>query len=184
MRKLLHILIKTIQVLLLAVLTLLLISSVYKVVRRTFFHDGMPKVFGIAQAVVASGSMEPNISVNDLVVVKEEDDYFVKDVIMFYDPATGDYITHRIVEKNGDLFRTGGDNNDSADVNPVSKENVVGKVVLVVPFVGKVTEFVQQPIGFVVIIAIGVAIIFVPDLCINRSKKGDEKEADDAPKEE
>ncbi len=184
MRKLLHILIKTIQVLLLAILTLLLISSVYTFVRKTFYHDDMPKVFGFAKAIVVSGSMEPNISVDDIVVVKEEGDYFVKDIIMFYDPATGDYVTHRIVEKEGDIFRTWGDNNDSMDVNPVSKENIVGKVVLIVPFVGKVMGFVQQPIGFVVIIAIGVAIIFVPDLCFNRGKKGNEKEENNDSKEE
>ncbi len=184
MHKLLHILIKTIQVLLLAILTVLLVSSVYTFVRKTFFHDGMPKVFGFAQAIVASGSMEPSISVDDLVVVKEADDYSEKEVIMFYDPASGDYITHRIVEKTGDMFRTRGDNNDSVDVNPVLKQNIVGKVVLVVPFVGKVMGFVQQPIGFVVIIAIGVAIIFVPDLCINRGKKGDEKEEGNGAKED
>lgn len=184
MRRLPYILIKIIQILHYGCSGVAALSNAYVMIRRVFFHDDMPKVLGIASAVVVSGSMEPEISVGDVVIVKEQDDYFVGDVIMFYNAASGDYTTHRIIEKTEGLFRTRGDNNDSADVGFVSKENIVGKVVLTVPFVGTVIGYVQNPVGLVVIVAVGVAIIFLPDLCLKRSKKGDEKEENSDSKEE
>ncbi|MBO4988806.1 MAG: signal peptidase I [Clostridia bacterium] len=185
MHKLLHILIKTIQGILLCLLALLLVVNVYTVVRRVFYHEEMPTVFGFASAVVVSGSMEPEISVGDVVIVKSQNDYALKDVVMFYNPSSGDYTTHRIVERVDDsLFRTCGDNNDSNDPFLVAKEDVVGKVVLVVPFVGTLMSYVQNPVGFVVILVLGVAIIFLPDLILRRRDKTGEKEENSDSKEE
>lgn len=182
MQKFLSILIKTIQGILLALVTLLLIVNVYTIVRRVFYHEEMPTVFGFASAAVVSGSMEPYISIGDVVVVKSADGYAVDDVVMFFEPDAGSYTTHRIVEQVGGSFRTRGDNNDSNDPGLVSEENIVGKVVLVIPFAGTLMRYVQNPVGLAIIVAVGVAIIFLPDLFGRRRKE--EKEEDCDSKEE
>lgn len=163
-----------------AVLIFILGCNVYTIIRRTAYDDQMPTVFGFASAVVKSPSMEPNISVNDVVLVHARDDYKEREVIMYFDPASGDYITHRIVEAQEDGgFITQGDNNDSPDTAVVKKENIVGAVFLTLPHAGAVSEFISSPVGALTIAAVGIFLIFLPDIIssfVSHFKKKNEKD--------
>ena len=75
---------------------------------------------------VATGSMEPTISQNDIIIVKKSDDYKVDDIITFV--KGNDYITHRIVSINEETVTTKGDANNAVDV-AISKDKIIGKVV-------------------------------------------------------
>lgn len=75
---------------------------------------------------VATGSMEPTISQNDIIIVKKSDDYKVDDIITFVKGK--DYITHRIVSINEETVTTKGDANNAVDV-AISKDKIIGKVV-------------------------------------------------------
>lgn len=85
-------------------------------------------IFGYTFFEVASGSMNPAIKVGDIVVVKLNSPYQKGDVITYY--SEPNYITHRVYEVNGDNIITKGDANNTVDFK-VSKENVLGKVVIV-----------------------------------------------------
>lgn len=90
----------------------------------------LTKVAGFSVLRVDSGSMEPSISVGDILIIKECGNYEVNDVVTYN--VDNDYlVTHRIIEKKEDNnFVTKGDNNNTKDNDKVTKENIEGKVIL------------------------------------------------------
>ena len=90
----------------------------------------LTKVAGFSVLRVDSGSMEPSISVGDILIIKECGNYEVNDVITYN--VDNDYlVTHRIIEKKEDNnFVTKGDNNNTKDNDKVTRENIEGKVIL------------------------------------------------------
>lgn len=84
------------------------------------------EIFGYSVFNVATGSMEPTLSQNDVIIVKEADNYKLKDIITY--EKDGDYITHRIIDKNKSGFVTKGDANNSSDGN-ITEKQVIGKVI-------------------------------------------------------
>ncbi len=93
--------------------------------------DPHASIFGITTHVIISGSMEPNISEGDIIVVKHCDKYEIGDVVT-YIREDGLSITHRIIgiELGGYLIK--GDAN-SYDDGIVSSEQILGKVIWMVP---------------------------------------------------
>ena len=75
---------------------------------------------------VSSGSMEPTIKVNNLIVSKKQDEYHEGDIVTY--KKDKEYITHRIVNISGDEVTTRGDANNTND-KPFSKSDIVGKYV-------------------------------------------------------
>jgi len=110
-------------------------------------------VFPVYPSVIATGSMEPEIKPGDMILVKkirtEDDVHLLKegDIIQF---KRGDIlISHRITEiiedkEQGLKFITKGDNNSSADWEPVTPENLKGKVIGVVPKIGWPALIIRQ----------------------------------------
>ena len=92
--------------------------------------------------------MSPTITTNDLIIVKITKNVDVDDVITFEE---GDIlVTHRVVTKNGQGFITKGDANNEKD-KQITSEQIVGKVVRVLPNVGTwVKVFTTPKIVFLV----------------------------------
>jgi signal peptidase len=129
---------------------------------------------------VLTGSMEPAISVGSVVAIKpvDSDALRVGDVICF---RFGDsmLVTHRIVNVTAEGFLTKGDANEELDVGVVRKENVVGVVVFVIPWVGHLGAFVRMPLGFVVLLVVPACLIIVFEvrsIMSEMKKLGKEKE--------
>ncbi len=151
-------------------LALVLIFNLLSIGSKYFTGDTYADVFGISTAVVISGSMEPTISVNDMVVIQEKDNYAEKDVIS-YISKNGNLITHRIVDVTDEGFITRGDANDTIDVEvPISEDKVVGKVVYVIPRVGMFLEHLQSPLGMLCVGLIGFVLIGLPSF-LDRGRK-------------
>jgi signal peptidase I len=116
-------------------------TSVILIVVVTFLSLTVPRIAGLNSYVVASGSMEPNYPVYSVVYADstEASELSPGEVIIFNNPSRGSTpITHRIVSNdtaNGVII-TKGDANENADVDPVIYENVIGKVVMHVPYLG------------------------------------------------
>jgi len=99
----------------------------------------VPRLLGGAALTVLSGSMEPTYSPGDVVVAVPQDSYDVGDVVTFQ-PVSGDptLVTHRVVGvRLGSETRyvTRGDAN-GADDAPIVADQVMGRVVYHVPYVG------------------------------------------------
>jgi signal peptidase I len=101
---------------------------------------------GYGLSVVLSGSMEPFLYIDDLVIIEETKEVEVGDVVVY--EKDDDLIIHRVVEADGDMLVTQGDANDVAD-DPISLSDVRGKMVSFVPAVGRVIRAVRAPVAAV-----------------------------------
>lgn len=119
-------------------------------------------IAGIKSFTVLTGSMSPLIPQGSIVYSMKKSSYNKGDIITY--EQNGVTVTHRVIEKlseNGKtLFKTRGDANNAADSQPVPAENVVGKVELFVPEVGKLTMFLKTLPGFMLFIIVP-ALIFI-----------------------
>ncbi len=135
----------------------------------------IPRLFG-GQAVnykvltVLSGSMEPAIHTGSVVVIKPHStssgqvDYKVGDIITFGATSkTQVTTTHRIVEikdSNGQqVYITKGDANNAPDAKEIPQNQIIGKVLVDVPYLGYAVDAAKKPLGFVFIIAVPALII-------------------------
>lgn len=145
-----------------ALVMVLIACNIYTIGARQLAGNDHPEIFGWSWAIVISGSMEPEIRVNDLVVIHEEDAYDVGDVITF---RSGDSIvTHRIAAQSPEGFITRGDANNTEDKSITKREDVIGRVVGVIPGVGRFIEYLRTPLGTCCIVLIGFLLIEIPYL--------------------
>ena len=90
--------------------------------------------------VIATGSMLPVIRPGDMVILQDTDTRLLQvgDVIAYQ--TQGYQIVHRITailpSARGNSYILKGDNNDAPDINPVQHDQIMGKVVGVIPYVG------------------------------------------------
>ena len=131
--------------------------------------DNMPMPFGVGISVVLSGSMEPALSVDDVIIVKKTEDFGVDDMVVFNDH--GILVVHRVISIDGDNITTKGDANNTAD-EPITRDVVKGKVIKVLPGAGKAFDILRSPLAAVIVF--GAAI-----LLMELSFKKEKKEADD-----
>lgn len=114
--------------------------------------------------VVQSGSMEPAIKTGSVVITKTQKNYKVGDVITFSLDGKGrEHITHRIVEVS-DSFRTKGDANEEPDLWQVQQDQIIGKSILTIPYLGYFADFVKTPKGFVILVIIPTSIVIYEEM--------------------
>jgi signal peptidase I len=119
---------------------------------------------------VMSGSMEPAIKTGSLVLVKATEPSNLKegDVITYTTNSPLSPITHRVVkvesENNTFKFITKGDANNNSDIDEVSENQVLGKVVTNTPYLGYVSNWTKTPIGFVLLIIIPALFIIINEV--------------------
>ncbi len=141
-------------------LLLMLVLNFYNILQRNVMNNDMPKIMGYGYAVVISGSMEPEISVKDIVYLKEQDSYAVGDIITY--EKYGSLITHRIIDTVDGEYITKGDSNNAPDNDTVMMEQIKGKVVYVLPAFGAIVLYMKTPIGTLVTLLIALICLEVP----------------------
>jgi len=116
--------------------------------------------------MVQSGSMEPTIHIGSVVFVKPvpsnssgQADYKIGDIITFGQISkTKTPTTHRIldikVNAGEPLYITKGDANNGQDQKEISKNEIIGKVLLDIPYLGYAVSFAKTKLGFALIIII------------------------------
>jgi len=121
-------------------------------------------VFGYRAYIIKTDSMEPSINKGDVVITKrtKEEKLKVGDVITFKQKEA--VITHRIVNienyEQGNRYITKGDNNNIEDSQKISYENIEGKCVIAIPYLGNFMGFLENRIVFLVIILILLILYF------------------------
>ena len=105
---------------------LVLLVIIFIKVKTMISNKDYFEVFGYSVFNVATGSMEPVIKQNDIIIVKKSDDYQIDDIITFR--SDDDYVTHRIINIISDSIVTKGDANNAKDV-AIKEDVIVGKVV-------------------------------------------------------
>ncbi len=142
----------------------LLVGALSIVVMTVLVNHSL--VGGYRSFVVQSGSMEPAIMTGDIIVVHAQEQYQKRDVITFRDARR--IVTHRIqttIEKGQSLsYVTKGDANRTQDDGVAKRNDVLGKVVLVVPKLGYLVHFAQSPTGFIVLIVVPLFLLVLDGL--------------------
>ena len=156
----------------LAVISLVIGLTLYGWNARNLTGNEMPMPFGCGISVVLSGSMEPELSVNDLVFVRESDSYEVGDIVVYQDGGT--LVIHRIVSINGEEIITKGDANDIAD-DPINISVIKGRAVWNVPHIGAAALFLKTPACAVLLLIAAIALFEAPYLRA-RKRAHDEQE--------
>lgn len=162
----------TLRITLLVFIALILGVNIYTINATRLAGNSVPMPFGVGAALVLSGSMEPELSVGDLLIVGECDEYRVDDVVVYQDGGMA--ITHRIVSITDDEVVTRGDANNTDD-DPIKYEQIKGKVVLAIPLVGYVVNVIKTPAGILCILALA---IFLLERSFRTEKKKDEEKLD------
>ena len=157
------------RILLFIIISLVIGFTVYRWNAERLAGNAMPMPFGFGMSVVLSGSMEPELSVNDLVIIAESDSYETGDTVVYQ--SQGDLIIHKIIETDGTTVVTKGTANNIPD-EPIQVEAIKGKLVMKLPKVGIAVRGIRTPIGVVVILAAAL-------LLLGRSYRN-EKARDDA----
>jgi len=132
---------------------------------------------------VMSGSMEPAIHVGSVVFVQKVNPETLKkdDIITFAstdDPTIA--ITHRLAgieNKEGKtVFKTKGDANSIEDATVISPSQIKGKVIFSLPYLGYVSVWIKQPLGFGIMVILPAILIILSEIL--HIKKTIEKEVE------
>lgn len=114
--------------------------------------DGIQSYFGYQLRTVMSNSMEPTISTGSLAVLKEVDPDTIRngDIVTFQGAAE-EAFTHRIVNTiagdDGLQFQTKGDHNETVDSSLVVSNDIEGKYLFSVPYLGDFMLIIDTPRG-------------------------------------
>lgn len=153
-----------------AVLGVILGVNAYLANARGLAGNQLPMPFGVGAAVVLSGSMEPTLRINDVILVRKTDSYGVGDIIVYQSGQT--LIVHRIIAKDGETVITRGDANNTADA-PLEIRAVKGKVIARVPGFGTVVNALKTPAGILIVL---LAAFALTEFSFRREKEKDEQE--------
>ena len=140
------------------------------------------RVVGFTPYVVLSGSMEPTYHVGSMIYVKDVEpaDIQVGDPITFR-ISDGMVATHRVVAIYEDgTFQTQGDANDAPDGAPVTPENLVGKPVFSIPYLGYVSDWIMHPPGIYLAgtaVVVLIILMFLPGI-LRKAEEADRREAE------
>ena len=117
-------------------------------------------LFGVRLYKIGSGSMEPYLKVNDLIIIRESDDYKIGNIVTFKN--NGEYITHRIVSINGNEVITKGDANNMND-EPITRDKIVGKLIYKFHIFSFISYILYKRITWILVFVIGLIIYILPN---------------------
>lgn len=116
---------------------------------------------GTSYAIIVGSSMESKLHRGDLAVVRKRSTYRAGDVVLYDSRELGAKVLHRIVRVDGGRYVLKGDNNSFLDAERPTEEQIVGSLWVTAPAVGRVTEWLREPlhsallVGLMTLIALG-----------------------------
>ena len=155
---------------LLGIVIIAIFFALYSFIQLVILEKDYVNYFGYTLFEVQSGSMSPTINVDDMLLVKLTTDIKKGDIITYKNEEN--FITHRVIEANGDKIITKGDSNNSED-KIINKDAVLGKIVKIFPKFGKWKKILLSP--GVLIALFSTLTIFSLGLSYNDKKKEKEK---------
>ena len=141
-----------------------LLISIYNNIQVKLLGNDYSSFFGYSVFEVQTGSMGEAIEPGDWIIVKYSRNVKIDDIVTF--KQDGEFITHRVIEAYQGTFVTKGDANDAKD-DPITQEQIVGKVVKILPAFGIFKKTIFNPIVLVAIIVT----IYLVNLTFKKNKK-------------
>lgn len=128
---------------------IILLITIYNTIQVKVLKQDYSSFFGYSVFEVQTGSMRDEINPGDWIIINTSSSYKIGDVVTY--KQDNDFITHRIVETYKQTFITKGDANPSKD-DPIGKDQVIGKVVKVLPHFGILRKTIFNPIVIITLI--------------------------------
>ena len=181
--------IKKVITVLVLILFIVIVTVGITIIYKSYSEPNkIPSVFGWKPFIVLSGSMEDTIMPGDLIFTQEIDALELKegDIISF---RTNKYtvITHRIInivdEEGERKYYTKGDNNNSADKDPICNDQIEGIYRYRIPKLGEIALNLQKPIGIVICISLPLIIVLIAQFADYKRKEREAKEKEKEKKE-
>lgn len=103
-----------------------------------------------------SNSMNPTINAGSITIIKKFPSYDIGDIITYYALIDNKeiIITHRIIDLGGNVYITKGDANQAIDENVILPRSIIGKVIIIIPYLGYIISFTKTALGLWVAVAI------------------------------
>ena len=124
-------------------LGLILLVFIYNNIQTKILGNDHSSFFGYSLFEVQTGSMKNEINIGDWIIVKYSDDIKLNDIVTF--KKNNSFVTHRVVEVYKNTYVTKGDANNAKD-EAISKNQIVGKVVKILPHFGLIKKTILNPI--------------------------------------
>lgn len=157
------------------IIAIILIYNIILIALSSANKISVVNILGYKSYIIKTNSMEPTISINDVVITKmvKKEEIKIGDVITFL--QDGEVITHRItqIDDNGN-YTTKGDNNNIEDIFKITYENIEGKHILTIPYLGKIVQAIDNKIVFLIITLI--ILIFMLITIQNQEKRENRRE--------
>jgi len=128
---------------LIVIFGVILLITIYNNIQTKVLKNSYSSFFGYSLFEVQTGSMADAINAGDWIIVKYQRSINLGDIVTY--KHNGEFITHRVVEVYKETFVTKGDFNNAKD-KPISREQVVGKVVKILPNFGIFRKTVFNPV--------------------------------------
>jgi signal peptidase len=140
---------------------------VLTIVIAVFFILYTPEKFGgdTKYQPVLTGNMEPSIPLGGLVLIKPTNPEMVQigDIICFnFSEST--LIIQRVVNITSEGIATKAAANEDKDLKIVDSQDIIGEVVLVIPFLGHIVTFAQTTTGFFLFLIIPIILVTVYEI--------------------
>lgn len=139
------------------ILIILLIIVSYCYAQLKIFHKEYINFCGFSIFQVVTGSMSETIEIKDIVILKITKNVDINDIVTYKNG--NDFITHRIIKKEGNQIITKGDANDSED-KTITTDDIVGKVVFIISNVAVWENVLKTPQVIIALIITIIAIWF------------------------
>lgn len=168
------------RIALLVVISVVFGLGIYRWNAQSLTGNIMPMPFGVGVGVVMSGSMEPELSVDDVIFVQARESYEVGDVVVFQQKNM--LVVHKIVSIDGDTVTTQGTANNVAD-EPMDVSAIKGVVIFHIDGLGGVVNWLKSPFGTIVILALA-GLLLVRSYAQEKKEKDEQDEKIDEIKRE
>ena len=127
----------------------LLLVFIYNNIQTKIFGNDYASIFGYSTFEVQTGSMSKTIDAGDWIIVKYSNDINLDDIVTYKKDDA--FITHRVVEEYKGVFVTKGDANNAKD-DPITQDQIVGKVVKILPNFGLIRKTILNPAVLIALI--------------------------------
>ncbi len=145
-------------------------------VDKFIFRSPVPSFLGYSSLTIQTGSMSGTMEVGDMIIIKKTNDYKIGDIITFMPDGAVIPTTHRIINYNEQgEFVTKGDANNVKDIDSVSKDKIIGEVVMHLPRLGQFSTWVKKE-GWIYIISIVLITVLGIFILKNTNSEDDKKE--------
>lgn len=111
--------------LIIIILGIIAIIAIWTTIQLNVQGKEYVDIFGYSIFSTKTASMSPTIEIGDIVIVKLGEQGKKRDIITY--KSENAFITHRIIEIDGENIIAKGDNNNTQD-NPIKKDAIIGRV--------------------------------------------------------